>query len=358
LHRNFELGAPNRVVAVAALTKSISPMSNQVYQRRSPISHRLELAPKRDMNREMTKPAIQLLHKLSYKKVDTNEIDGDDEWESDDDIPSQDTGSGCHVKYWFRAYSALVVSLTIVLLWMFHNYIGNTEPSIHEKLLPQGYTSVEEMLARPLRFPSVEDRIKLYMSSWYSPPCNPTDGKLHTSDETNVTYSTNATLPQYNFLQATPEEAPLLLLQELQLPHTRHELFGRLFLIDSGAEPQGSLVFYLDPMRIRQCNHSFCLDTLTYLLPALKRIQEATGKYWQVPVLMEFGDAEVSRAYRPVTHKNESYPNVPLIKKFRYAMSQSEVRRITSRTCYSVTGNGDHDIPITRKGEARIQPSK
>jgi hypothetical protein len=335
-------------------------MSNQLHQRRSQILHKYNIPPNGYTIKDMTKTEFQALNNHKHKKFDTNKTASDDEWESDDDTPTKsvDTGSIFDGNDWFRVYSMLVVVLTLVVLLLFLKDAVSKQLTTHIHSLPGGYRSVEEMVSRPLRFPSVEDRIKLYMSSWYSPPCpySCIDGKSSTSD--NSTFPTNCTLPQFNFLHGSPDELPVLLLQELKLQTSEHELFGRLFVVDIGAEPKGSVIFYMDPLQIQQCNNSFCLDTKAYLLPALKRIQEATGKYWEVPVLLEFGDAEVSRAYRPATNKNESYPTVPLIKKFRYSMNRDEVRRITSRTCYDVGGTVDHDIPMTRKGERRIQPSK
>lgn len=265
--------------------------------------------------------------------------------------------------------------------------------------LPGNYQSLEEMNARHQRFPSIDQRVRVYMSNWYTPPCRPTNNNV------------DASFVQYNYLpDPTGKAPPLLVLQELVIPEDRmssndngdvendgadlslvvadqrqysHSGNNRTFLLDSQTAVTGAIIFYMSADAMRRCDQSACFDTVKYLFPSLHRIDmSVTGpteaytstalhpkkglfsyagnaldamdgnRNGVVPVILQFGDLEISRAYVPRTHLNETYPVTPVFKKFRMSLSRSELQRVITASCAE-----ERQVPLTRTGDRHLQPS-
>jgi hypothetical protein len=330
-----------------------------LHQRKQLVYHVLATPNFTNRRRIMRVENQKLLNPVT-KKLGKSYPDVDSDWENEDDIPQVSRKIFCTTLY--RLQTFLMVLLTFALSLLFLNESGRKHNKLHGQKLPGGYRSRQEMLERHSRFPSIEDRIKLYMSSWYTPPCN-FDKLIENLSDSFDEKSMMVTLVQFKFLSDNTNDSPLLLLREAVLDTVFDEDISeqtkaRLFLVDSDAEAKGSRIFFMDPATIRKCDHSFCTDTKEYLFPSMARVQEAMEGSWNVPILMQFGDAEISRAFRLATKKNESYPNVPIIKKFRYSLEKDELRRLTSRVCYDALGQKTRDIAMTRKQESRLQPSK
>jgi hypothetical protein len=325
--------------------------------RRSPIPNRVPLTPPfHQFNRRMSNVERRILLTPIKMKLDDSFIESDDDWEVDDDL--QRSTYKILAKKLRCPITLSTFILFVFALVLLHESIYKVR-LFPRKSIPHGYLSREEMLRRNLRFPSVDDRVKLYMSSWYTQPCTIVENVNDTSEsQQHIDMIT-----QFNFLHDSTDEPPILLLREANIvERNATATSSRVFLIDSNAEAKGSRIFFMSPSEIRKCDHSFCLDTQSYLFPSLQRLQgtdhwHIPKRKWKVPILMQFGDAEISRAFRLLTKKNETYPNVPLIKKFRYSMNQDELRRLTIRGCYDTFGDRPRDIPVTRKGDRRLQPS-
>jgi Glycosyl transferase family 90 len=201
------------------------------------------------------------------------------------------------------------------------------------------YQTRGEMLARSERFPSVQERVKLYMSNWYTPPCDQSAAVMY--DYTPY----NATL---NFVR----------LREIVL--TREQEQTRLFQINSffhGSSMSGSFdqVHFMDREAMMECEHRYCKDVVEFLLPALDRVVADGAISSTPPILYQFGDDNRTKAMRaPVSssssplpssspdspaikssRRTDRYPNMPVFKKIRKSIRRAELERLTdSHTCY------------------------
>jgi len=281
--------------------------------------------------------------------------------------------------------------------------------------LPGGYRSLEEMQARPGRFPSIDLRTRVYMSNWYQPPCSSSTAASTRSNNNNnnnsssLLFDDSSTHIQYNYLRddSDPKAPPLLALQELTIPQEMLEQEldendpsqrkfansgnNRTFVLDNTAIVKGARLFYMTADKIRECDKTFCLDFREFIFPSLHRadmsvVAPAVGGNEQppfarqtvsstaaaaypgngldatdgntnavVPVLLQFGDLEISRAWVVTSGNNETYPAMPIQKKFRWSMDRAELDRVTS---HSDPCAWEHrPIPTTRSGSRRLQPS-
>lgn len=333
-----------------------------IFQRKSPTINQIPLTPtvyhirppstiacaKKDRSSLLAPARVRLFDDDSSTDDDNNERKG----KLDDGYTIYAISRSLHYR---MAFAGFVLALFTFMITIAFNGVNRFHQLQNEKL-PVGYLSRQEMLERAFRFPSVTDRVKVYMSSWYTPPCKIIDNINSTQQ-----HSEPKALTHFKFLYDSA--GPLLVLREVT-PQVEHEnVHSRVFLLDNNPESKGSRIFFMDPTEIRKCDHSFCLDTKKYLFPSLKRLQESenltiSASTWKVPVILQFGDAEISRAYRLATKKNESYPNIPIIKKFRYSIDRDELRRLTARSCYDVSGEKQRDMPVIRRSVARLQPSK
>jgi Glycosyl transferase family 90 len=211
-----------------------------------------------------------------------------------------------------------------------------------QRNLDFAYQTRDEMLARSERFPSVQQRVKLYMSNWYTPPCDQSAAVLY--DYTPY----NATL---NFV----------VLREIVL--TREQEQTRLFQINSffhGSSKSGSFdqVHFMDREAMLECEHRYCKDVVEFLLPALDRVVGDGTISTVPPILYQFGDDNRTKAMRapvssssssssplpassvdsPATitpRKTDRYPNMPVFKKIRKSIRRTELKRLTdSHMCY------------------------
>lgn len=316
-------------------------------------------------------------------------------------------------------------------------------------LLPGSYRSVEEMMERSQGrfFPSVDDRVRIYMSNWYIPPCAPQPHDVVDTDESDSPFSN---FVQYNYWPDPVRGEPLLVLREMLIsestitttqleqdgvdgkelstanslrdnkvhdnvqdseggiffdPNRKNEYSSgnnnntRTFLLDAQAIEKGSRLFYLSADAMRKCSSLPCFDTVHFLFPSLHRtdmsvtttttssvdhtlrqqLQNHPSRYpgnaldpldgnsiGVVPILLQFGDLDVTRSYCPATHLPERFPATPLVRKFRGSVSRAERHRVTTTS----TTTADYDdtntecyppharaVPTTRLGERHLQPS-
>ena len=232
--------------------------------------------------------------------------------------------------------------------------VENTTKTLH---LYDIYESEAEIVERSLRFPSVEERLKVYMSTWYVPPC----------------HDNNMGMVQYNFIvgdegtnkqKTIPSSMGLrVLVQPVRSVNsskdwesnpnrtTEISLSPDILLIDTTVRHDRNLFSY-DPEAIEQCKDQFCKDVVNFMNPSLDRILESTTEaehYAEMfdderfPIFLQFGDAEAYRAIAPRIGEfgsNVNRPMVPFFRKFRYSMTKSEIDRVTSITssngaCYT-----------------------
>lgn len=181
------------------------------------------------------------------------------------------------------------------------------------------YVNEEEMRGRRDRFPSVIERVKLYMSNWYTPPCD---------DYARVAYT---------YTEEHNDSAGLLNLREIAIPTSKPETLVRFWRINSlfdGSNDHGVFdrVHFVDRDSMVRCKHRYCKDMVEFLFPFLVHTGAA-------PILYQFGDDNCTRATRLIQTDGERpglYPNMPVLKKMRKRIRQDELLRLTdSRDCFA-----------------------
>mmetsp|Transcript_20958 Transcript_20958/g.59799 ORF Transcript_20958/g.59799 Transcript_20958/m.59799 type:complete len:545 (+) Transcript_20958:1650-3284(+) len=233
----------------------------------------------------------------------------------------------------------------------------------------------DSVLSQPLprtraeRFPSIEQRIQLYMSNWYSPPCDDYDSgkiayqyaKLQSSDEKSDHDSSSSSIKMDDWLDVvvTGMKDHPEMNASIALP------------LHSNIEPD--MVFFIDRETTFACaNISFpyyhqadsaelakqrqedilehrvkfyanmkmyCYDVVDSVLTALNDVQWERHGYLDytlqhdlsmAPIIVQFGDNPTSHVFRNV--------NVPHLKKFRSAVASPTALQdvvVANDGCYS-----------------------
>jgi Glycosyl transferase family 90 len=266
------------------------------------------------------------------------------------------------------------------------------------------YANDDEMMRRSERFPSVEQRLKVYLSTWYVPPCPDNDeGKI----QYNYVSGDEIAPKGKKNLAATP--GLKVLLQPLTrtgdqsdsgrdddddgddkesttsaTAKSRRRLNEREKMNDTDKntnEPDESIltpqviavdttvrhdrnIFFYDQEVMQNCKDPFCRDVVRFMNPALDHILEQDRyeeRYTNLfdedkfPILLQFGDSEAYRAIVPALGargKTADKPMVPFLRKFRYSMTQVEIERVTSISsehgeCYAA--NQDRLVASTKR---------
>jgi Glycosyl transferase family 90 len=195
-------------------------------------------------------------------------------------------------------------------------------------------------VSRNERFPSREERIKLYMSNWYVPPClNHVDGfvQYHVSTET-----VQLRWPTYIFHEPRDQitnSSSFSKTYEVESIITPDKLFwmDRGTVLDCSIRGKGAPM-YASRIPLRSNMHMYCEDVERLLLPALDHIaweshQQSSSILPESipPILLQFGDLPHSHVYRFVT--------IPHFKKFRLAATSAELDHViydknSTRACY------------------------
>jgi len=195
-----------------------------------------------------------------------------------------------------------------------------------------GYSSRTEMENRRKRFPSVDERVRLYMGNWYLPPCANQQADSISEEDAYV---------RYNYVFNATLGADMMLFRESRTWREKIRGMLRHFVVDESTG-YDLLRFMTKRETWFNCDNSYCNDLVKYLLPAMDRAPVDAAP---VPILYQFSDVEKTRAYIIEKQKHGAYPNVPHLKKFRYALSKEERDRVVNADegCSTVPRN----IPIT-----------
>jgi Glycosyl transferase family 90 len=225
------------------------------------------------------------------------------------------------------------------------------------------YASVEEMQNRSIRFPSVEHRVKVYMSNWYIPPCD---------DSARITY-------QYSTVTSDNDTVTVreLSLQQQQMGTEGN--FGnddvtttmypnqkqRLFEVDSHFDIKHDKSFnelhFVNRQVFMDCKHTYCRDVVNAILPAFDRLLENnTGKVvndkvtTNALIFVQFGDTIQTRGLeKQLQQKNSKlvfYPRIPVIQKVRVSKSAIELNYETDDATYRCYTKGERRVSLTSKG--------
>ena len=188
-----------------------------------------------------------------------------------------------------------------------------------------GYSSLQELEERHHRFPSVDERVQVYMTNWYLPPCENEPVDKIRNDDFYV---------QYNYIHNATIHADVMLFRETRTWREKLKGILRHFIID---ESTGyDLLHFMTRLdTLTSCRNVYCRDLVRYLVPAMDRASSGTAP---LPILFQFSDAEKTRAYNIEKQKFGPYPAVPHLKKFRLALTREERDRVVGadRNCSTV----------------------
>lgn len=221
-----------------------------------------------------------------------------------------------------------------------------TGKQCREQKRPVVYDSKAQAAGRKSRFPNVEERIRVYMSNWYTPPCDDFhDGFVH------YEYYKNNTDPLSSFY--TIDEVASFNTSPKQ----------RSFHIDSSIKP--ALMFYATRYFLDICAKTltplrfYCTDgneTILHTMQQLGWSEQFEVRVGTPPLLLQFGDAKETHAVESISELPvSSYPRVPHIKKFRRAIGEKELKSFNAEECIRTLRPGfqDHDpyslLPIVWK---------
>ena len=208
--------------------------------------------------------------------------------------------------------------------------------------LEYAYTDVREMLNRPTRFPSVQERVKVYMSNWYVPPCDDS-ARIPYQYSTTSSGEVKLTMKEVALVQ---KKRHLITDDEIIQPDRQQRVIEINSHFDlSDVEEALDEVHFFDRQVFTECKHIYCKDTLSYLVPSFDRLlHNKTGaiSHPNVPLLFQFGDMFETRGTIRYTKKNTNrihirYPRIPVFQKVRTSKSASGLKfetGDTKSTCY------------------------
>ena len=224
------------------------------------------------------------------------------------------------------------------------------------------YENSREMLSRSLRFPSVEQRVKIYMSNWYIPPCD---------DHARVSYY--YTKSPDNFLLTLIELSLQQHLSEKILDTSHNELqVQRKFLVNAKFNSTDhdddafDVVHFLDREFFLGCKHRYCLDIVENLLPSFDRVLDnQSGRIVSndnearlIPILYQFGDLPKTIASEILSNgtisKFRRYPRIPVIQKARRRISPSLLKLITDDKQYHCYKQDERRAPIVDEDDSLV----
>jgi hypothetical protein len=209
-----------------------------------------------------------------------------------------------------------------------------------------------QLSARARRFPSVEERVKLYMSNWYSPPCPGyedgmiryefiTDGNSRWPKVNVLGYLNHPSINSTSVMEidsaVTPDQA--FLISDETIQHCALPDFDEKTETDRRQLDLASRVKFRANMRM------YCQDVKASFLTAWNHVQWEREDGESPPALFQFGDNKESHRFGAV--------NVPLVKKFRSSFTvPADLQLVTSQKCYSTP----RDMMTTVHSMDRFQP--
>jgi Glycosyl transferase family 90 len=225
------------------------------------------------------------------------------------------------------------------------------------------YRDVREMLSRPLRFPSIEQRVKIYMSNWYIPPCNDDARVIYSYTKYPDTDTYLLTLMEISLQQHLSEFIFDAGLSELQEP--------RIFLANSkfnSSDREGDtfdLVHFLDRDFFLECPHRYCLDMVENLLPSFDRLlNNESGlisddsEASRIPILYQFGDLPKTIGSEILSNGTivqfRRYPRMPVIQKARRRISSSLLKSVTDDLKYQCYEEDERRAPVDEDDDSLV----
>jgi len=218
----------------------------------------------------------------------------------------------------------LFITAAFVVFVIFQETSSPPVLDLHSYVAKNPHRQAQTLLdIRSLRFPSAEDRVKIYMSNWYVPPCQ--GGNFIEISDINVT--------------------SLAIQESITTRQSDKKESGRALVFKN--DVLINRIFFLDRHKLWDCAYhglppaAYCRDIQSTLLPALDRVNNGSV----IPVFFQFGDLAYSHGLGSV--------NIPHIRKIRYATTKANLSAVTSsKECYS----GPRDPLVTTLENKPLQP--
>lgn len=183
------------------------------------------------------------------------------------------------------------------------------------------------------RFPSMEERVKLYMSNFYLPPCNSTNDSGGQSVDERMRFS-------YHF-HSPSDKYPEINLSSYSNNREISQLTTKI-------KPDTPIVLWedaLEPCYFPSFERSYCPDARK-IASIAKHIMGKKNLGELPPIIAQFGDHLDSELQKEI---------VPFIKKFRQAASGSALEKVTNQEsgvdCQAVEGR-QKLVPLSYKAGA------
>lgn len=215
------------------------------------------------------------------------------------------------------------------------------------------YRNAAERDFRSERFPSIDDRVRYYMSNWYLPPCD---------DESRIVYqkfhNESTTNDLWNRFIGTRRAGYYYEMTEVAHPEDQN--LPRTVIIPSTAALKR--LFVLEDFDLSQCHQhrhwsirDYCSDaSLSILNTARADLQLAESD--SLPIVAQFGDYIETVGYTDASlNELELDPRIPYIKKLRYALPKSELDRLTG-TAYGANHDCLSGPRLPPSGLDQLQP--
>ena len=188
------------------------------------------------------------------------------------------------------------------------------------------------------RFPSVEERVKLYMSNWYVPPCpQHEDGHIRYEYDTSKDGTEWPIAKVYGYTRFNYGIKETAVVEVENIVVTDKAFLLNDAIINNCAIPLRNLhkttvmdtktLQLAERVKKRSHSHGYCQDIKDSFLTAWNHEESEdlimSGNEDTLPVLLQFGD-------------DKRTINFPVIKKFRSAFTEPlDLVRVTSQECYS-----------------------
>jgi hypothetical protein len=248
------------------------------------------------------------------------------------------------------------------------------------------YNTIEEMQLRYQRFPSVQDRVKLYMSNWYIPPCEDNiDGHVHYKYSVFSVGHKNDTTTNKS-MGFTPTKSTVVL-QPIStstgIDITSNATPITMLSVDTTYTRDPTFFLYDRDVITNECTDNLCYDAHQYFIPYVDQYytNDESGRntksvdktndihYNTVPLLLQHGDANFYRAKvamsqhqlarandEHVTNVKQIYvinPNIPIFKKFRRSMTITEIESVTQLPTLQLSETSNQQTECYTNGEPR-----
>ncbi|GKY98633.1 hypothetical protein MPSEU_000820000 [Mayamaea pseudoterrestris] len=245
----------------------------------------------------------------------------------------------------------VMMLLLAVLSPLLHTAVSALDAEDAPIPIPNPFTMAPMASARKDRFPSREERVRLYMSNWYNPPCS-SNAKVHY--EYRQDGNTNWTSLWIKEPENVLEQSDYLM--ESKIEPDQAFFLHRETVMDcmtDGVEP------YVNRTTFRRNMQIYCRDVIGNLLTTWDHVQWESSfpaiankgaMEHDVPLLLQFGDLKYSHVFR--------FVSLPLIKKFRSATTAEEIRRVTQPVNCSRSDNDNSQRPavVTPHSTQQLQP--